>query len=189
MSLPSPYGFHNRMNPPTTRTEARARSCGEVRRRPAPCHERRLLPAVIWVVAGACACGCRDEPSGFDRFVPEAGTARAAVAAALESWRKGDPQDVVVAKRPEVHVVDKQRRPGQRMTAYDMIGEFSAENARGFAVRLTFDDTEEKPIVRYLVVGTDPIWVFRQEDYEMISHWAHPMNEAEDRSTGPDLAP
>jgi hypothetical protein len=35
-------------------------------------------------------------------------------------------------------------------------------------------------LVRYNVLGRDPIWVFRLEDYEMISHWEHPMiGEAE----------
>ena len=153
-------------------------------------HERRLVPAVIWVVAGACACGCRDEPAGFDRFVPEAGTARAAVAAALESWRKGDAAGR--GRRRSAPRSTSWTSSGgrvRRMTAYEILGEFPAENARGFAVRLTFDDTDEKPIVRYLVVGTDPIWVFRQEDYEMISHWTHPMEEPDDRAAGPDPTP
>jgi hypothetical protein len=174
---------------PTTLSRADDRSCRDVARRPWSRRERRLALALTWAVAWSCGSGCQVDPPGFERFVPEPGAGRAAVAAALDSWKRGEPTDAVVAKRPEVHVVDKQRRPGQRVTAYEIIGEFPAENARGYAVRLTYDDTAEKALVRYLVVGTDPIWIFRQEDYEMISHWMHPMKEPEDRASGPEPTP
>ena len=26
-----------------------------------------------------------------------------------------------------------------------------------------------------VVVGIDPIWVIRHEDYEMLTHWSHPV--------------
>jgi hypothetical protein len=100
----------------------------------------------------------------------------------MEGWRKGLTPDETVGTRPEVHVVDKQRPPDRRVTAYEILGEVSAENARGFAVRVTLDGSDEPEIVRYLVVGTDPMWVFRQEDYEMISHWMHKMDEPPDRA-------
>ena len=28
---------------------------------------------------------------------------------------------------------------------------------------------------RYVVVGRDPVWVIRYDDYEMLTHWHHPM--------------
>ena len=150
---------------------------------------RREPWLALVVVLAAVAPGCRDERAGFDRFVPEPGAARAAVDATLGAWRAGKAPDVILGDRPKVHVVDKQRRAGQRLARYEVLGEVSAENARGFAVRLTFEGEEERPVVRYVVVGTDPIWVFRQEDYDMISHWTHPMTEPEDRAGGPGPAP
>jgi hypothetical protein len=147
-----------------------------------------FLVSLIWVVVGACASGCRNASPNFERYVPDPGVARAAVVAILESWLKGDSPDVIVGNRPEVHLVDKQRQ-GQRLRHYEIVGEVPAKNARGFAVRLSVGDAEDKQGVVYLVVGTDPIWVFRQEDYEMISHWMHPMTEADDQATGSETTP
>jgi hypothetical protein len=142
---------------------------------------------VTWIV-GVAASGCHNSSSNFERDVPDPGVAHAAVAATLESWLKGESSDVIVGNRADVHVVDRRRR-GQRLRHYEIVGEVPAENARGFAVRLIVGDGEDKQGVVYLVVGTDPIWVFRQEDYEMIVHWMHPMTEPDDQATGLDAAP
>ena len=37
----------------------------------------------------------------------------------------------------------------------------------------------ELPVVRFVVFGIDPLWVFRQEDYEMFAHWEHLMDGPE----------
>lgn len=73
--------------------------------------------------------------------------------------------------------VDKQRRPGQRLKSFAILGRSEVENARQFTVRLDLDPTEAGDLVRYNVFGRKPVWVFRLEDYERISHWEHPMDD------------
>jgi hypothetical protein len=139
--------------------------------------------AVVLVALGAvltlCGPGCGGRARGFEQFIPEPGPARSALTAVLAAWAEGRPPEAPAATRPEVYVVDKQRRPGQRLARFEVLGEVAAEKARGFAVRLNFEDPDGQDVVRFLVVGTDPVWVFRQEDYEMISHWMHPMKPGE----------
>lgn len=48
--------------------------------------------------------------------------------------------------------------------------------ARPFAVRLVLDKPSETVATRYLVMGQDPLWVFRQEDFERMLHWEHKMD-------------
>jgi hypothetical protein len=72
---------------------------------------------------------------------------------------------------------DKSRSPETRLRSFSILGETEIENARQFTVRLTLDGDDAPRLVRYNVLGRDPVWVFRLEDYEMISHWQHPMNE------------
>jgi hypothetical protein len=121
--------------------------------------------------------GCHGRTEGFAKYVPAPGPARAAVAAVLDAWRDGRPPEEGVGPRRDVHVVDNQRRPGQRLVRYEIIGEVTSDRARGFAVRLTLAGPDEEKVVRLLAVGLDPLWVFRQEDFEMISHWMHPMHD------------
>lgn len=140
---------------------------------------RTLARSASALVALALGCqGPRDDPAR--RFVPDPEVARRTVAAMLDEWRAGKDEK----SGATVNVVDKHRRPGQRLVRSEILGEVAAESGRGFAVRLTFEDPAEEVVERYLVIGTGPIWVFRQADYEMISHWMHPMN-----TKGPDAEP
>ncbi len=72
---------------------------------------------------------------------------------------------------------DKQRKPDARLRSFAILGESDAENVRQFTVRLQIEGEDAPRLVRYNLLGRDPVWVFRLEDYEMISHWEHPMNE------------
>jgi hypothetical protein len=127
----------------------------------------------VWIV-GALAClfsaiGCQPKPvEGYERFIPEPVIARKTLAAMLDEWRDG-------VEPAKINVVDKHRVPGQRLVRHEILGEVATDGARGFAVRLTLENPVEEPVVRYFVIGVEPIWVFRQEDFELISHWMHPM--------------
>ena len=91
----------------------------------------------------------------------------------LDEWRDGKDEKTGAT----VNVVDKGRKPGQRLVRSEVLGEVAAETGRGFAVRLHFEDPEAEVVDRYIVIGTGPVWIFRQHDYEMISHWMHPMED------------
>jgi hypothetical protein len=131
------------------------------------------LGATLTPIAG----GCGGRQAGYEQYVPPAGVARSAVASVLRAWVDGRPPTQAAATHPEVYVVDKQRRPGQRLTRYEILGDFAGEKARGVTVRMTMENPDEEGVVRYLVAGIDPVWVFRQEDFELISHWMHPMKK------------
>jgi hypothetical protein len=139
-------------------------------------HSITLALTGVLMAIGASGCGGR-RAEGFERFIPPSATARVALTAVLDAWREGRPPEEGVGPKRNVHVVDKQRKSGQRLARYEILGEVIANKGRGFAVRLSFENPEEQPVVRFLVVGIEPLWVFRQEDFEMISHWMHPMDE------------
>jgi hypothetical protein len=76
-----------------------------------------------------------------------------------------------------VQFVDKKRKPTQRLAAFQILSQTDIENARQFTVRLTLDGEESPQLVKYNIVGRNPVWIFRLEDYEMFSHWEHDMDE------------
>jgi hypothetical protein len=126
------------------------------------------------------ATGCHDrEPEGFAKFIPAPATARQALSKALEAWREGEAPGPIDNGTSKLFLIDARRQGGRKLAAFEVIGEVSADNARGFAARLTFDDDgpEESPTSRYLVVGIDPLWIYRQEDLDMFCHWMHAMDE------------
>ena len=122
----------------------------------------------------ALLTGCGDSSA---RYVPSVTQAEAAVKASLDDWKKGLPAGPVADTKPAVHVIDSQRRELPVLSDYQILGEVPGNAPRCLAVRLRWTSPETEERARYVVVGIDPLWVFRQEDYDLLSHWEHPMEE------------
>lgn len=135
----------------------------------------RTAPLCAFMVA-LVLTGCRDDASQPARFIPTAETARQAVVAALESWQNDKPTRKLPTGQ-NVTVADSQRRPGQTLVGYKIVGEAPLEDGRRFVVRLVLANPDQEERAQYLVIGIDPLWVVRKEDYDMITHWDHPMPE------------
>jgi hypothetical protein len=128
------------------------------------------------VCLAACALGCEN---GTRSFTPSADSAESAVRSALEAWHAGRPVGEVPKTKPVVQVVDAGRKPGQTLTGYQILGEARGPSGRTFAVTLRLANPDEELKAQYIVIGIDPLWVFRQEDYELLAHWDHHMPSAE----------
>jgi hypothetical protein len=137
------------------------------------------------LAAGWGGCGGGDEADPYRRYVPEPAEARRAVETALSAWRDAPDPLPESLDTPAVRFVDKQRKAGQRLRRFEVLGESDAETARQLTVRLVLERPEEVLLVRYNVFGREPYWVFRLEDYEQFSHWEHEMKEAPPTAEGP----
>jgi hypothetical protein len=137
-----------------------------------PAWPRRAL----WLVALVALAGCGRQ-AGYERFVPAEQAARDALEKALASWQRGEPHGAVAAA-PAVQFVDTHHKPNQRLKAFAVLSLAPGEGPRVFTVRLTLDGPAEEVRARYVVLGIDPMWVMRQEDYDMTAHWEHPMKKS-----------
>ena len=125
----------------------------------------------IWL----SGCGDVDRSSNF---VPTVTVAESAIRSGLDAWKKGESVGIVAGTHaPVVHVVDSHRKSGQVLVSFEILGEVPGNATRCFAVKAILTDPEKEERLRYIVVGIDPLWVFRQEDYDLLSHWDHPMEE------------
>jgi hypothetical protein len=73
--------------------------------------------------------------------------------------------------------VDQQRRPGQQLRGYNVLGESESESGRRFLVKLSLAEPDKSVMAAYYVFGQDPVWVYRTEDFDMLMHWEHPMSD------------
>jgi hypothetical protein len=131
--------------------------------------------------------GCRERPD-LNRYVPGEPAARQALEAALEAWRAGQ-ESAIRSGDVRVQFVDRHRKPGQRLKRFTVLGETPGEAPRCFAVRLWLDGPAEEVRARYVVQGIDPLWVQRHEDFVLMLHWDHPMNELDTRPAAKPPAP
>jgi hypothetical protein len=117
-----------------------------------------LLPVI------QSGCGRNGEPD-LRRYTPNSATAREALDKALDSWHRGDPLGNDIGGSPTIRIVDASRQAGHKLTRYEIIAESSGESPTRFSVRLQLENPSQELEAKYVVVGRDPIWVFREEEY------------------------
>jgi hypothetical protein len=138
-----------------------------------------ILIATGFMLVGS---GCSRTQRGED-FVPREEAAQQAVGAYLRSWSNGSTSQSVPDTNPPVLVSDELRRDGRVLKTFAILGPVPADAPVCFAVQLSLDNPPEERRERYVVVGIDPLWVWRYDDYLMVTHWSHPMPSA--RSSSP----
>ena len=144
-------------------------------------HSRSVF--VVFVMAGFSGCEATPAPIPI---VPDEAKGRQAIEALMATWKEGHPTGSVEPTSPRIQVVDTHRKPGQKPAGFEILSQSADSRVRTFSVRLDLIEPEERPVVRFLVVGIDPILVFRQEDYELLMHWEHQMEpEPEKRAALP----
>lgn len=136
--------------------------------------ERALAGLAVTCLVGFDA-GCAAKNADY---TPALHDAQSALEHGLEAWKSGAPTGIIPNSKPVVNVIDAGRKPGQKLDRFTVLGETRAVAAgRTFVVQLELSNPEERLKTQYIVVGIDPIWVFRQADYELLSHWEHHMPE------------
>jgi hypothetical protein len=136
-----------------------------------------------WMILLLLVTGC-DEPTA--KFVPSVVDSRAALSAAMTAWKSGSPPGPVPDISPAVHLTDSHRKQGQILEDFEILGEVPGNAPRCFAVRLKLANPSADERARFVVFGIDPLWVFRHEDYDLLMHWEHPMEEKESESAAAD---
>ena len=137
----------------------------------------RLVAAVLV----AASLGCSRSQQNQD-FIPPEDKARAALDAALRAWSRGDTPGSARHNRLCWLSTSGGGRDGRH--GYNILGPVPAEAPLCFAVQLKLGNPPEEVRERYVVVGIDPLWVWRYDDYLMITHWSHPM-PADKKSESP----
>jgi hypothetical protein len=129
--------------------------------------------------------GCKGDKT--PDYTPSADDAESALRRSLDAWKDGLPAGEIAGTTPLIFVTDASRKEGQVLSDYRILGETKGPSGRTFVVVLNLSNPDEEQRTQYIVVGIDPLWVFRQEDYELLTHWDHlmPTDESKSQSEPP----
>ena len=146
---------------------------------------RHIVNLLITAALLHLIVGCSPHRSEAD-FIPSDEIARRALTVAMEAWQKGMPAGPVAGTSPVIHVTDSTRTSGRKLLSWKLLGAVPGNAPRCYALSLTLDQPTETRRERFIVVGIDPLWVFRHEDYDLLMHWEHPMSDSDAtaKSTG-----
>jgi hypothetical protein len=135
------------------------------------------------------ALGIANHPKEIDakaaraRFTPSEETAKNALTAALRSWQKGEKAGKIAGlDKPSIYLVDTCRQPEQTLERFTILGEAAGDGPRCLAVRVKLSNPQEERHLRFVIIGIDPIWVYRYEDFEMNMHWECGREERESKA-------
>ena len=145
------------------------------------------------VLSGAAllsvAVGCRpSEQAARERFIPSEADARRALETVLDEWKSGRPPVTKDAKS-EVLFVDAQHQNGAKLEDYSVVGPQPWDRGRRFVVEIKLAENDRPQKVRFVVVGIAPLLVFRQDDFDMLNNWMHPMDAADAKPQAPAPPP
>lgn len=122
------------------------------------------------------ALGCKAKQRNED-FIPPEDTARQSLDRYLSAWHAGDTSDTISDAAPAVSIADTLRANGRPLESFSVLGPTPSEMPRCYAVKLTLGNPREEIRERYIVVGIDPIWIIRHDDYEKVTHWCDPKQQ------------
>jgi hypothetical protein len=125
------------------------------------------LPFVLAVAGG---CGHRSDA----HLLPSSAVARHALETALTAWQNDQPLGRVASGPPAIEVIDSRWRDGAKIDRFEILDQEPGEGPPRFAVRLTYraapsDPVTQQQVVRYVILGQEPLWVYRAEDYDKMS--------------------
>jgi hypothetical protein len=138
-------------------------------------HRIILRRKLLALIAGGCTMalvpGC-GSPSRA--YAPSARSARDSLDAALSVWRKGGKADQLATASPAIHTVDYQWQARQVLESYEILEEQpgGGDAEKRYGVLLKFKKPIGEKRVQYIIIGREPVWVFRDEDYTRTSDMA-----------------
>src|SRR5262245_50043776 len=113
--------------------------------------ESKLFPSlVLFGLSMAAGCGANTQ----DDYMPEAESAKAALKAALDAWKAGQPLDKITSSTPVVQPVDYQWKRGDKLESYEILEQVADAKPIQFKVKLTVQpqDASATPEAVYTIV-------------------------------------
>jgi hypothetical protein len=107
--------------------------------------------------------GCGD--GGTARYIPATDQARAALQTALSTWQSGEKHGLITSSKPEINVFDARWQAGKKLESFEILEAVTGKEQPQFKVKIKLENQPEETVT-YLIVGIDPLHVFRDADYQ-----------------------
>lgn len=120
------------------------------------------VKSCMWVLGVALLVGCGSRSA--NDYKPNAGAARQAIETALTTWKEGKPLGTIAGK-PAIDTFDARWRSGTKLENFSILAEVTGAEHTQFEVEMKLAGKPSEKS-EFLVIGIDPLLVFRKEDYQ-----------------------
>lgn len=127
-------------------------------------NRRIALQGLFSVAALSWLPGCGGRSRS--EYIPPAEKARNALRTALETWKSGSPHGTIASSSgPAINIFDARWQAGKKLETYEILDEVKNPDQPQFNVKMKLAGESEETVL-YLIIGIDPLNVFREEDYK-----------------------
>jgi hypothetical protein len=116
---------------------------------------------ILVSLLGIAGCGGGYQP-------PSSDTARAALERSLTAWKDGGRPGAISGGDSPIQAADAAWLGGQKIESFEILSEDSSGDEKTFRVRLVPPGGGTPKEVRYVVFGTDPIFVYAEDDFHRL---------------------
>ena len=128
----------------------------------------RLAASLFLALTPIVVAACTSRKAGD--FIPKEAQSRQALTTALTAWKNGEKWEKISAGESTIEALDNKWRAGQQLADFQILeADPAGEGPQWFTVKLVMKKPAGELKVRYVVVGIDPLWVYREEDYKKSS--------------------
>jgi hypothetical protein len=120
----------------------------------------RSLSALLLISLAGCSRSVQD-------FYPPESASRSTLEKGLDAWKQGG-SSIISDTSPAIEVLDSRWLSGQKLLGYEILESEPDTSLVWFKVRLSLEKLQSRPVVRYVVIGQDPLRVFSEEEYKHI---------------------
>lgn len=124
-------------------------------------HRAAVFACAAWMLVVVHGCG-RDTTA---QYIPDSTVAKDALQTALATWKSGTAHGVIETHKPAINLFDMRWQAGQKLESFEIVEPVSGREHPTFNVKIKLEKQPEQSNT-YLVVGIDPLLIFRDVDYQ-----------------------
>ena len=107
--------------------------------------------------------------SGEAKYIPSDASAKEALTVALKAWQSGQAHGPVTTFSVPIDPYDARWQDGKKLESFEIVREETLDDRKTFIVKMKVAGEESEQEVTYLVLGNNPLMVFRKQDYDKAS--------------------
>lgn len=115
--------------------------------------------SLLILLATLAGCGGGSAP------LPSVEAAKQALQSSLDAWKAGRPASSLTEGKPRIEAVDFEWKSGKVLESYTLGAQASEQGTQTFAASLKLKGEPAAKDVKYMVLGLDPVHIYRDEDY------------------------
>jgi hypothetical protein len=121
----------------------------------------RSLALALSLIVTVALAGC----GGGSAPLPSTVAVRQALQASLDAWKAGKPASSLSESKPSIEFVDFEWKAGKVLSEYTLGEETPGQGTQTVAATLTLKGDPAARKVQYMVLGLEPIRIYRDEDF------------------------